>query len=145
MVDFPRLYDVRLFGEEEFHRRGAETQSQAKFGTEVGTLREKLCEKLWVVTRCFANVHEVSLKFALIRPVNPRCYAFSRVRPFFRGAGECGEMAVEIACREFLAADNIRIRRGQFSSVVEQRFCKPSVVGSIPTTGSICHAPKIND
>ena len=25
---------------------------------------------------------------------------------------------------------------GQFSSVVEQRFCKPSVVGSIPTTGS---------
>src|SRR5882672_3557191 len=26
---------------------------------------------------------------------------------------------------------------GQFSSVVEQRFCKPSVVGSNPTTGSI--------
>src|SRR5204862_1425083 len=25
----------------------------------------------------------------------------------------------------------------QFSSVVEQRFCKPSVVGSNPTTGSI--------
>ena len=25
---------------------------------------------------------------------------------------------------------------GQFSSVVEQRFCKPSVVGSNPTTGS---------
>ena len=25
---------------------------------------------------------------------------------------------------------------GQFSSVVEQRFCKPSVVGSSPTTGS---------
>src|SRR5690242_3450821 len=25
----------------------------------------------------------------------------------------------------------------QFSSVVEQRFCKPSVVGSSPTTGSI--------
>ncbi len=24
----------------------------------------------------------------------------------------------------------------QFSSAVEQRFCKPSVVGSIPTTGS---------
>jgi hypothetical protein len=24
----------------------------------------------------------------------------------------------------------------QFSSVVEQRFCKPSVVGSNPTTGS---------
>ena len=27
--------------------------------------------------------------------------------------------------------------KGQFSSVVEQRFCKPSVVGSNPTTGSI--------
>ena len=27
-------------------------------------------------------------------------------------------------------------RTSQFSSVVEQRFCKPSVVGSIPTTGS---------
>ena len=26
---------------------------------------------------------------------------------------------------------------GQLSSVVEQRFCKPSVVGSIPTAGSI--------
>ena len=25
----------------------------------------------------------------------------------------------------------------QFSSVVEQRFCKPSVVGSNPTTGSL--------
>jgi hypothetical protein len=27
-------------------------------------------------------------------------------------------------------------RESQFSSVVEQRFCKPSVVGSNPTTGS---------
>jgi hypothetical protein len=27
--------------------------------------------------------------------------------------------------------------KSQFSSVVEQRFCKPSVVGSSPTTGSI--------
>ena len=27
--------------------------------------------------------------------------------------------------------------RRQFSSVVEQRFCKPSVVGSNPTTASI--------
>src|SRR5437868_2244161 len=27
--------------------------------------------------------------------------------------------------------------RSQFSSVVEQRFCKPWVVGSNPTTGSI--------
>src|SRR5947207_15719852 len=27
-------------------------------------------------------------------------------------------------------------KRSQFSSVVEQRFCKPSVVGSSPTTGS---------
>src|SRR5882724_10813454 len=103
------MYDVRLFGEEEFDRRGAETQSQAKFGTEVGTLREKLCEKLWVVTRCFANVHEVSLKFALIRPVNPRCYAFLRVRPIFRDAGECRVATVEIACLGFLVADNIRV------------------------------------
>ena len=29
---------------------------------------------------------------------------------------------------------------GQFSSVVEQRFCKPSVVGSSPTTGSSLRA-----
>src|SRR5579872_7185274 len=29
----------------------------------------------------------------------------------------------------------------QFSSVVEQRFCKPSVVGSTPTTGSINPLP----
>ena len=32
---------------------------------------------------------------------------------------------------------NPTIAKGQFSSVVEQRFCKPSVVGSNPTTGSI--------
>src|SRR5436190_17404542 len=31
----------------------------------------------------------------------------------------------------------IRTGSSQFSSVVEQRFCKPSVVGSSPTTGSI--------
>ena len=34
-------------------------------------------------------------------------------------------------------ADLIFYPSGQFSSAVEQRFCKPSVVGSIPTTGSI--------
>jgi hypothetical protein len=33
------------------------------------------------------------------------------------------------------------MRLSQLSSVVEQRFCKPSVVGSNPTAGSIlnCH------
>ena len=36
---------------------------------------------------------------------------------------------------------NIRRRQrvSQFSSAVEQRFCKPWVVGSIPTTGSTLH------
>ena len=33
-------------------------------------------------------------------------------------------------------ADAVANNYCQFSSVVEQRFCKPSVVGSIPTTGS---------
>ena len=34
---------------------------------------------------------------------------------------------------------------GQFSSVVEQRFCKPSVVGSSPTTGStLWHERSVN-
>jgi hypothetical protein len=46
------------------------------------------------------------------------------------------------------ATNRQRVRNGrtsgQFSSVVEQRFCKPSVVGSNPTTGSIlrCLASK---
>jgi hypothetical protein len=34
-------------------------------------------------------------------------------------------------------ADAVANNYCQFSSVVEQRFCKPSVVGSNPTTGSI--------
>src|SRR5882762_5990691 len=57
------------------------------------------------ITGCCAKVREVSRKFAQIRPVITRLFGFSRVRPFFRGAGECGEMAVEIACRVKLAAD----------------------------------------
>src|SRR5688500_20163918 len=32
---------------------------------------------------------------------------------------------------------------GQLSSVVEQRFCKPSVVGSNPTAGSISSVPLV--
>jgi hypothetical protein len=36
--------------------------------------------------------------------------------------------------------DSSRIRL--HSSVVEQRFCKPQVVGSTPTAGSIRHPPK---
>ena len=40
------------------------------------------------------------------------------------------------ACSEVWVWDNLAIRSGQLSSVVEQRFCKPSVVGSNPTAGS---------
>src|SRR5881394_1429728 len=36
----------------------------------------------------------------------------------------------------FLAVGTRHTGLSQFSSVVEQRFCKPSVVGSSPTTGS---------
>src|SRR5437899_5629063 len=42
-------------------------------------------------------------------------------------------------CR--LAADCLP-ERGQFSSVVEQRFCKPSVLGSNPRTGSSPQLPQ---
>jgi len=38
VVDFPHLAMVRLFWEEGFHRRGAETQRQAEMGTKVGRL-----------------------------------------------------------------------------------------------------------
>jgi len=38
VVDFPHLAHVRLFWEEGFHRRGAETQRQAEMGTKVGRL-----------------------------------------------------------------------------------------------------------
>ena len=40
-------------------------------------------EKLRIVTHCYAKFHESARKFAQIRPVNPRCYALLRVRPFF--------------------------------------------------------------
>lgn len=42
-----------------------------------------------------------------------------------------------MTCRHFCATRKMTGDRSQFSSVVEQRFCKPSVVGSNPTTGSI--------
>ena len=45
-------------------------------------------------------------------------------------------MRLRRTCQSF-GGDVIQCAGGsQFSSVVEQRFCKPSVVGSNPTTGS---------
>src|SRR6267154_2729617 len=41
------------------------------------------CEMLRVVAQKSAKVHEVSRKFAQIRAVVTRCYAFLRVGPFF--------------------------------------------------------------
>src|ERR1043166_272807 len=39
-------------------------------------------------------------------------------------------------CRQYIQNILLISYLSQFSSVVEQRFCKPSVVGSSPTTGS---------
>ena len=40
------------------------------------------------ITGCYAKVREVSRKFAQIRPVIPRCYAFLRVRLIFYEDGK---------------------------------------------------------
>jgi hypothetical protein len=89
VVDFPRMYEVRVF----WSGVKFSFQSQAGLGTKAGTFRKKLCEKLRIVTRKFAKFHESPRKFAQIRPVNPRCYALLRVRPIFLGeeVGNQGE------------------------------------------------------
>jgi hypothetical protein len=65
--------------------------------------RRNCAEKSGFVTHCYAKVHEVSRKFAQIRPVNPRCYALLRVRAFFQPIVEHASSVATLRTADALA------------------------------------------
>ena len=84
VVDFPHMYAVRVFGRvEEFAAEASRCKDKRNSGGTWGGCGRLVRIFVGKVTGFYAKVRESPRKFAQIRPVNPRCYAFLRVGPIF--------------------------------------------------------------